>query len=155
MGRHHGYRDRRPGRHDDDRQGWSRDGSWDGRGRDPAGRPPLRLPWAVVFALLLVWSLLAWGTYALSDPVLGWVAAAAGVAMDSGRALATDIGGAEVGGLVGKINAGGLFRQALALLALVLKPVIILLWALGALVILAAPAILPRVGRLLARRGRH
>lgn len=122
---------------------------------DTAPRRPRRLPVAVVIVGLVLWSLLALIGYALVDPVLGWIAASAGLLVDGAKGLATAAGaGKEVGGVVDNLNVSGFLGQAVALLRVVLKPAIIILWAIGALALIAAPVILPRIGRLLGGR-RH
>lgn len=106
---------------------------------------------AVVLVGLVLWSLLALVGYALVDPVLGWIAAGAGLLVDGGKGLATAAGaGKEAGNIVDGLNASGLPGQVIALLRVILKPTIVVVWVIGALVFIAAPAILPRIGRLLA-----
>jgi len=132
-------------------------GQWSGNpsGGNPAPRVLRPISWIVVIVGLAVWSLLAWVGYALVDPVLGWVAANAGLLADGGKGLATATGaGKEVGSVVDGLNVNGFLGQAIALLQAVVKPAIIVVWAIGALALVAAPVILPRVGRLLGRR-RH
>ncbi|CCV15030.1 hypothetical protein [Mesorhizobium sp. STM 4661] len=91
-----------------------------------------------MIGVLAVWSLLAWVGYALVDPVLSWLAGTAG----SGQGVVA---------VVDSLNVGGVLGQAKALLRIVVKPAIVVLWAIGALVLIAAPLILPRIGRLLSR----
>lgn len=118
-------------------------------------RLPRKLRMAVVLVGLVLWSLLAWMAYALVDPVLAWVAGSGGLLVDGGKGLATVTGaGKEVGSVLDNLNASGFWGQAIALLRVVLKPAVIILWALGALALIAAPVILPRISRLLGRR-RH
>lgn len=106
---------------------------------------------AVVLVGLVLWSLLALVGYALVDPVLGWIAANAGLLVDGGKGLATAIGaGKEAGNIVDALNVSGLLGQVIALLRVILKPTIVVVWVIGALVLIAAPAILPKIGRLLA-----
>ena len=113
------------------------------------------ISWIVVIVGLAVWSLLAWVGYALVDPVLGWVATNAGLLVDGGKGLATATGaGKEVSSVVDNLNVSGLLGQAIALLRVIVKPAIIVLWAIGALALVAAPVILPRIGRMLGGR-RH
>jgi len=123
-------------------------GRWPGNpsGGDPVPRLLRPISWIVVIAGLAVWSLLAWIGYALVDPVLGWVAANAGLLVDGGKGLATATGaGKEVGSVVDNLNVSGFLGQAIALLRVVLKPAIMVLWAIGALALIAAPVILPRI----------
>jgi hypothetical protein len=75
--------------------------------------------------------------------------------VDSGKDLATTAGaGKEIGNIVDGLNVSGLLGQAIAVLRVILKPMIVIVWAIGALALIAAPAILPKLGRLLATR-RH
>lgn len=152
MGKHghhdRGYRDSYYRRND-------RDPKMTGEPVDYDARPslPRKLPMAVVLVGLVLWSLLAWVGYALVDPVLGWVAANAGLLVDGGKGLATGAG-KEVGSVVDNLNVSGFLGQAIALLRVIVKPAIIVLWVIGTLVLIAAPVILPRIGRLLGGR-RH
>lgn len=108
-----------------------------------------------MLAGLVAWSLLTWMGYALVNPILAWVAANAGLLVDSGKDLATATGaGKEVGSVVDNLNVSGFLGQAIALLRAVLKPALIVLWAIGVLVLIAAPVIVPRIGRMLGER-RH
>lgn len=119
---------------------------------DYEGRPrlPRRMPTAAVLVGLVLWSLLAWVGYILVDPVLGWVASNAGLLVNGGKGLATAAGaGKEVGTVLDNLDVTGFLGQAIALLRVIIKPAIIALWAIGALVLIAAAAILPRIGRLL------
>ncbi len=113
---------------------------------------------AVLFALLAAiaaWSLVAWVGYVAVDPVLRWIAGSAGLLVDSGKALAAVAGvGKEVGAIADSINATGLLGQTLALLQTILKPIIVIGWALGAIAIIAAPFVLRRMGGLRALRHR-
>lgn len=119
----------------------------------PAPRLSRPISWIVMLAGLAVWSLLAWIGYVLVDPILGWVAANAGLVLDSGKGLATGAG-KEAASVLQSINTSGLLGQTIILLRAVLKPAIIVLWAIGALALLATPLMLPRLGGLLGRR-RH
>jgi hypothetical protein len=111
------------------------------------------ISWIAVIAGLAVWSLLAWIGYALVDPVLAWVAVNAGLLVDSGKGLATATGvGKEVGSVVGNLNISGFLGQAIAFLRVVLKPAIIVVWAIGALAIFAMPLILSKRGRSFSMR---
>lgn len=149
MGRHYKHHDWMPGGHDrDSYSGYPGDGP----GAYPLPRLSRRNSWIVVITGLVVWSLLAWVAYALTDPVLGWIAASAGLVLESGKNIATAAGaGKEVGTVVDGINASGFLGQAIALLRLALKPVIVIVWATGALAIIAAPLILRKIGGRLAR----
>ncbi len=130
---------------------------WAGRpmAGDPARRLMRPISWIGVLAGLSVWSLLAWIGYAFVDPILSWFATNAGLLTASGKNLATVAGaGKGVGSVVDNLNVNGFSGQAIALLRVVLKPAIIVLWVIGALALIAAPLVLPRIGRMLGRR-RH
>ena len=121
----------------------------------PAPRTLRTVAWIAVFIGLLIWSAAAWIGYVMVDSLLGWAAANAGIAIDSGKNLATGIGvGKEQIGALDALNASGLLGQAIALLRVVAKPAIVIIWVIGALALLTAPLILSRIGRLLAAR-RH
>lgn len=129
-------------------------GRWPG---DPQAGPRMSRPvsWIIVIAGLAVWSLLAWIGYALVDPILGWVAASAGLLAGGAKGLATATGaGKEVGTVLDSLNVSGFLGQAIAWLGVVLKPAIVVVWAIGSLVLIAAPMMLGRIGRLLGGR-RH
>lgn len=127
----------------------------DGSGPYPA-QLPRRVSWAAVIAALTLWTLLAWFLYAVTDPVLGWLTASAGLVLESGKSVATEAGvGKEVGTVVDSLKTTGLIGQVIALLHLVLKPTIITVWALGAPVIIVAPLILRKLGGRLSRLRRH
>ena len=122
---------------------------------DARPRLPRKLPMAVVLVGLVLWSLLAWTGYALVDPVLGWISANVGLLVDGGKSLATATGvGKEVRNVVDNLNVSGFLGQTIALMRVGLKPTIIVLWAIGALILVAAPLILPKIGRSFAER-RH
>jgi hypothetical protein len=107
---------------------------------------------ALVFGLV-AWSLLAWVGYVLVDPALDWVAASSGVLVDGGKGIATVTGvSKEVGSVAEGLNVGGFGQWAIGLLRAVLKPAIIIFWALGALALIAAPVILPKISMILGRR---
>ena len=113
-----------------------------------------KLPMAVVLVGLVLWSLLAWVGYVLVDPILGWVAGSAGLLVDGGKDIATATGSKEIGTILDNLNVSGFLGQIIALLRVVLKPAIVVVWAIGALALIAAPMILPRLGTLLGGR-RH
>lgn len=141
------------------RRGFSEESPSRWTGTSSEDRPPPRIlkpvSWIVVIMGLAVWTLVAWIAYALVDPVLGWVAGSAGVLVDGGKDLATAAGaGKDVGAVIDNLNASGFLGQAIALFRLVIKPTIVVLWAIGVLVLLATPMFLPRIGRLLGGR-RH
>lgn len=112
------------------------------------------LLWGAVLTGMAAWSFLAWVGYSLADPLLVWLGAALPGIAETGSGLATAFGGKEAGAAVDALGAGDLGTQALGLVAIVLKPAIVVVWALGiaALVILAAlVAGAGRLGRRLLR----
>lgn len=128
---------------------------WIGKPSRVEGAPPRLKPIirVALIVALVVWSLLAWIAYVLVDPALNWVAVTAGILVDTGKGIATATGvGEQVGSAAAGLNARGFWGQAITLLRLVLKPGIIIVWAIGALALVAAPVILPRIGMILGRR---
>lgn len=102
---------------------------------------------------LVVWTGLAWVAYQMVDPVLTWIAANAGLLTQTGNAAATAAGGEAAGALLGQIDVSTFFGQILSLLAALAKPLIALVWLLGAGALLVAPLVVPRLGRrFLSRR---
>lgn len=159
------------GRH----QGWSRYPARQSHPSEPFGYgtpPPQAGPpagpsgkvWLLAGLGVLVWSLLAWVGYGLADGILRWLASNVGTVVEGGRGLAGAAGvGKEVGAAIEAVQLAGVLGWLVSLLALVLKPAIVLAWGLGVLALLAAPLLLPRLLRFgLARRfgghgswGRH
>lgn len=115
-----------------------------GRGDRLAGR---RLGPGLVIAALAAWSLLAWVGYVSVDAVLGWIAASAGAAAETGRALAEVAGAGEAVAVVDGLNADGVLGGILGLVQAVAKPVIVVIWAAGAVAILVLPRLLSAAGR--------
>ncbi len=101
--------------------------------RTGGGRPALMLLWA---AAAIGWSLLAW---------LG--ATLPGVA-ESGGELATVFGGKEAGAAVDALGAGPIAAQGLGLLAIVLKPAIVVVWVLGLAALAVLATLVAGAGRL-------
>ncbi|WP_371422588.1 hypothetical protein [Tardiphaga sp.] len=109
------------------------------------------ISWIAVVVGLTVWSLSAWIGYVTVDGVLGWVEANAGLAVDKGKDFATAVGVGKDGvGAIDRLNLGSLTSQAIALLRVVAKPAIVVLWAIGAVVLVSAPAIQSRIAGLFA-----
>lgn len=127
-GRHHGH-------HGYGRRGFFRQSSeYSGLSAPPLGKPKPIL-WILVIVGIGFWSLLAWIAYGVVEPFFGWVAANAGP-------FASGLG---VGGI------GGFFGQMSAWLQSIAKPAIVIVWAVGALALLAAPIFLPAMIRLRGR----
>lgn len=107
------------------------------------------LSMAVVGVLLVLWSLLAGGIYLFIDPIFGWVAQNAGLLVDFGRD-ASNLSGVESGPLIDSLNLKGWLGQLIALLWSIAKPALIVIWAVGAGLLLVAPLILRKLGSLLS-----
>lgn len=119
----------------------------------PAPRVLRPISWIVVLLILAFWSIVSWVGYASVDPVLGWAAANVGAMLEGGKNIVTATGvGKEIGSVVDSLNVSGLLGQAIALLLVVVKPLIIIVWAIGAIAVVASPVILPKLGRFRARR---
>ena len=142
MGHH---RNRQRG-HDDQRNYGYRGGG----GRAPYDDTPrrIRLPLGLIVIGLVVWSLLVWGAFLLVDPVLGWLAGSVGPLADAGTGVARWFGlGQQAAALRDGANVDGLAGGLIGLVYVVAKPAIVILWVLGSLALLAAPAILRRRSR--------
>jgi hypothetical protein len=149
MGRHHGW-SRLPRRqpHAQETHGY---GAQAMQGGPPAR--PSRTAWLLAGLGALVWSLLAWLGYGLADGILRWLASSVGTVVEGGRGLAGAAGvGREVGAAIDAVQLSGVLGWLISLLAVVLKPAIVLVWGLGVAALLAAPVLLPR---LAGRFGRH
>ncbi|WP_198672091.1 hypothetical protein [Pseudogemmobacter bohemicus] len=134
-----------------------------GNGRDPYRSDPYdtapaagrRASSGIILVVMMVgivvWSLLAWVGYSLADPLLAWLGAAVLGVAEGGRGLAVAVGGQPAGAAMDMVNAGGLAAQAMALLQLLVKPAIVLIWLLGIVALLALPFLLPLARRLASR----
>lgn len=110
------------------------------------------LPVMLIGGALVLWSLLAWTGYAFVDVLSGWLSSNATTLLQTGKDAATATGiGKEAAGWLDVEATSGLARQLLDFAVVVAKPAIVMIWALGALVIVAIPAILRRLGRLSKR----
>lgn len=141
------------------RQEWARISRDRGRysGPEHSGYPDPRRPQRgsrlVVIIGLAVWSLLAWIGYVSVDAITGWIAAFADVAAASAKSIAAIFGiGKEVGNVADAVKSSGLQEQTIALLRWIAKPAIVVVWAIGALVLIAAPSILSRIRWMLDAR---
>lgn len=145
MGKH-GYRPHRRGHDRDDRPAHRdeldlprRDGH---RSRAHVSTGPL----LIAFAL---WSALAFGAFLLVDPILAWFGGAVVPLADAGTEAARWFGlGREAATIRDVSNLEGMLAWVISALAIVLKPLIVLVWFIGILALFAAPAILSRLGGL-------
>ncbi|BBD37126.1 hypothetical protein Amn_20060 [Aminobacter sp. Y103A] len=126
----------------------------DGRVASAKTAPRSRLPGfgsTAALVVLVVWTLLAWGGYSLVDGVLAWTSTNAGALVQTGRDAAAATGiGSEVVGVVGSAETSGLLGGFFALVGAVLKPLVVVVWLVGAVLIMAAP----RLVSLLTRKFR-
>lgn len=126
----------------------------DGRAHPGKAAPRSRMPGfgsTAALVVLVVWTLLAWGGYSLVDGVLAWTSSNAGALVQTGRDAAAATGiGSEVVGVVGSAETSGMLGGFFALLSAVLKPLVVVVWLVGAVLIMAAP----RLVSLLTRKFR-
>lgn len=126
----------------------------DGRAAAVKAAPRSRMPGfgsTAALVVLVVWTLLAWGGYSLVDGVLAWTSSNAGALVQTGRDAAAATGiGSEVVGVVGSAETSGLLSGFFALVGAVLKPLVVVVWLVGAVLIMAAP----RLVSLLTRKFR-
>ncbi|GAA4110200.1 hypothetical protein ACFFTN_05455 [Aminobacter aganoensis] len=101
-------------------------------------RPKLRLGAALV--ALVLWSLFAWVGYGLVDSILAWASSNVGALVETGKDAAAATGiGKEVVGAVDSVQTTGFLAGLANLVGVVLRPLIVVAWALGAALILAMP----------------
>lgn len=105
-----------------------------------------RVPTGLLLIGIALWSALAFGTFVLVDPVLAWFGGAVGPLADAGTGAARWFGlGREAAAVRDVTNVDGLAAWVISVLAIVLKPLIALIWFVGILALFAAPAILSRL----------
>lgn len=123
----------------------------DGREHSGNAQPRSRMPGfgtAATLVILLVWTLLAWGGYSLVDGVLAWTSSNAGALVQTGKDAAAATGiGSEVVGVVGSAETSGLLGGFFALVGAVLKPLVVVVWMVGAVLIMAAPWLVSLIKR--------
>ncbi len=79
---------------------------------------------------------------------MSWLSTSSGALLETGRDAGSVLGvGKEVGVTIDRLKSTDLVDQAVSLLRMILKPVFVTIWALGALAIV----LLPRIFRALAR----
>lgn len=128
-------------RHDGDH------GRYDSNGRheNHADTRGFRIPGAVLIGGLVLWSLLAFGAWALVDPLLAWITGVAGPLSDLAVAIARLFGlGSEASALRDAANVPQLASWATVPLGFFVKAVLILAWIAGAVALIAAPVVMRR-----------
>ncbi len=118
----------------------------DGRGYDPRDYgPPPRIPLIVILGALVVWTLLAWGIWAVTDPLLAWAGGMVAPVLKVGTAVGGTVGlGNEVGAVIEASRAEGIAQWLLDVLGWIAKPAIVVVWAIGAAAILLSRRLLSR-----------
>lgn len=117
--------------------------------------PPPRTPvsWAVVIFGLLAWTIVVYVGYLALDIILSWLATSGGAVLQAGKDAGSAIGvGKEVGIAIDSLKSTGLFDQAVSWLRIILKPAAIVIWGLGALLIVLLPRMLWRLAGAFGRR---
>lgn len=157
-------------RHDGAEQsqfGWGRAGHESGQGsatfadiiRSDSNNPA-QSRWAAskfvivaAMAVLVLWSLVAWGAYGLVDMLGDWLTANGGTLLQGGKDAAGAVGiGKEIIDRVDIEGTTGLLQQLIAAALMVARPTIVFVWFLGAVAIAAAPFVVKRLGRLVRSR---
>ncbi len=114
------------------------DGGYDAPDRRGYG-PPRRIPFVVILGALLVWTLLAWGAWALVGPFLAWAGGMVAPVLDVGSAVGGAVGlGKEVGAVIEASRAEGIAQWLLGVLGWIARPAIVIIWIIGVGVILLA-----------------
>lgn len=118
----------------------------DGRGDDPRDYPPpRRIPGIVILGALVVWTLMAWGAWALVGPLIGWAGGMVAPVLDVGSAVGGAVGlGKEVGAVIAASRAEGIAQWLLGVLGWIAGPAVVVVWALGAGAILISRRLLSR-----------
>lgn len=129
-------------------------GNWGSGERGPSGNAfgregsakverPLRKPRfgkAVTLVVLVLWTLFAWGGYSLVDSILAWTSSNVGAIVQTGKDAAAATGiGTEVVGVVDSAQTTGFLGSLVNLVGVVLRPLIVVVWLGGAVLIMAAP----------------
>lgn len=124
-----------------------------GYSNDTPPRAPIS--WVVVIFSLLAWTVVVYVGYVALDIVLSWLATSGSAVLQAGKDAGSAIGvGKEVGVAIDSLKSTGLVEQAVSLLKTILKPAAIVVWALGALLIVLLPRMLWRLAGAFGRR-RH
>jgi hypothetical protein len=124
-----------------------------GYSNDTPPRAPIS--WAVVIFGLLAWTVVVYVGYVALDIILSWLATSGSAVLQAGKDAGSAIGvGKEVGVAIDSLKSSGLVEQAVALLRIILKPAAVVIWLLGALLIVLLPRMLGRLAGAFGRR-RH
>lgn len=95
---------------------------------------------AVALTVLVLWSLFAWVGYSLVDSILAWTSTNVDAIVQTGKDAATATGiGTEVVSAFDSSQTTGFLGGLVGLVGVVLRPLIIVVWLGGAVLILGAP----------------
>jgi hypothetical protein len=115
----------------------------DGRENSGKAERPSRMPrfgTAATLVVLVLWTLLAWGGYSLVDVVLAWTSTNVGAIVQTGKDAAAATGiGTDVVGVVDSAQTSGILGGLVGIVGAVLRPLIVVVWLGGAVIIMAAP----------------
>ncbi|WP_395447431.1 hypothetical protein ACHMW7_21100 [Aminobacter sp. UC22_36] len=115
----------------------------DGRQSSAKVERPSRMPrfgTAATLVVLVLWTLFAWLGYSLVDGILAWTSTNVGAIVQTGKDAATATGiGTEVVDVVDSAQTTGILGGLLGLVGAVLRPLIVVVWLGGAVLIMAAP----------------
>lgn len=117
-------------------QAYGRDGSAkvERRSRMP------KFSMAVALIVLVLWSLFAWVGYSLVDSILAWTSTNVDAIVQTGKDAATATGiGTEVVSAFDSSQTTGFLGGLVGLVGVVLRPLIVVVWLGGAVLILGAP----------------
>lgn len=116
--------------------------SFSSGGPQPPRQPTLPKGFSLI--AIVAWTALAAIAYFGIDALLVWLLANGGQLAETGRNIGTVVG-AEVDPAVEALGIGGLWEQGLALLRMLLLPLTILVWLIGAVVLLVLPRIIGKL----------
>lgn len=90
--------------------------------------------------VVVVWTLIAWVGYGMVDGILAWATSNVGAIVQSGKDAAAATGiGKDVIGTIGGSQATGFLGGLIGLAGIVLRPLIVLVWMAGTVLILLGP----------------
>lgn len=113
--------------------------------RPPSYRAPTS--WLVIVGALVVWSGVVYIGYLALDVALAWLTTNSGAVLQSSKDAGDTLGGVgkQVGVAVERLKSTGIVDQGLTLLRTILMPAAVVIWALGAAVIVILPRVVRRI----------
>jgi hypothetical protein len=98
------------------------------------------ISWTISLIGIFLWSGFALISYMALDGLLGWLAASGDSVLATGRDVGTLVGADQaVGAVVDNVRSSGLWQQIVQLAQALLLPAGVVIWFLGAIVILILP----------------